>query len=162
VARQGTPLLNQLRAAAPTIDRLSTDLGPFVAVAKPGLASTSQALRRSIPALHQSLPLLEHIETYARRSLSSTELTARLYKNLQRHGFVEGFLSVVYYVATSLSRFDRTSHLLPLLLIGPHNGACGSYATKPVAGCGAHYGSQPSYRPERTQALRSLAGYLVK
>ena len=162
VARNGTPLLNQLRAAAPTLDQLSRDLGPFVAVAKPGLASTSAALRQSIPALRQSLPLLEHIESYAHRSLPSTELASRLYRNLQRHGFVENFLSVVYYVATSLSRFDATSHMLPLLIIAPHNGACGRYATKPVAGCGAHYGSQPAYRPERNQALHSLAGYLVK
>jgi ABC-type transporter Mla subunit MlaD len=162
VARQGTPLLTALRAAAPTLDRLSTDLGPFVAVAKSGLARTSQALRQSIPALHQSLPLLGQIQTYARGSLSSTELTARLYKNLQRHGFVEGFLSVVYYVATSLSRFDGTSHMLPLMLIAPHSGACGSYSTRPVAGCSAHYGSQPPYQPERAQALRSLADYLVK
>ncbi|MFL5823744.1 MAG: MlaD family protein [Solirubrobacteraceae bacterium] len=162
VAREGTPLLNQLRAAAPTLNRLSADLGPFVSVAKPGLAATSAALRHSIPALHRSLPLLENIEAYAHRSRPSTELAAKLYPNLQRHGFVESFLSVVYYVATSLSRFDSTSHMLPLLLTGPHNGACGKYATKPVAGCSAHYGSQPAYHPESVKALHSLTQYLVK
>ena len=162
VAKQGTPLLGQLQAAAPTLDQLSRDLGPFVAVAKPGLRSLSKSLKHSIPGLHQALPLLGRIESYARRSLPSTELAARLYPNLQRHGFVEEFLSVLYYVATSLSRFDHTSHMLPLLLVSPQNGRCGQYTTRPVPGCEAHYGHQPAYRPQNSKALTSLADYLVK
>lgn len=162
VATQGTPLLGQLQAAAPVLEQVSQDLRPFVAAANPGLARMSTALRTAIPALHRSLPLLSNLEAYARRSAPSTELTAKLYKNLQRHGFVEEFLSVAYYVATSLARFDSTSHLLPLLLLAPHNGACGMYATKPVKGCGAHYGSEPAYRPEPYPALKALTNYLVK
>lgn len=162
VARDGTPLLHQLQAASPVLEQVSRDLKPFVAAANPGLARLSAALHTAIPALRQSLPLLGHLESYAHRSLGSTKLSARLYTNLQRHGFVEEFLSVAYYVATSLSRFDSTSHLLPLLLMAPHNGACGRYATKPVAGCGAHYGSQPAYHPESSPALKALASYLVK
>jgi hypothetical protein len=122
----------------------------------------SSALKTSIPALRQSLPLTRHIAAYARRSLPSTELAARLYENLQRHGFVENFLSVVYYVTASLARFDSTSHMLPLFLIGPHNGRCSQYAKAPVHGCGAHYGTQPAYQPERDQALQNLAGYLFR
>ncbi len=37
VARSGTPLLNQLHASAPWLDRVSTDLGPFAAAAGPAL-----------------------------------------------------------------------------------------------------------------------------
>lgn len=162
VARDGTPLLHQLQAASPVLEQVSQDLKRFVAAANPGLARLSSALHTAIPALRQSLPLLGHLESYAHRSLPSTELSARLYTNLQRHGFVEEFLSVAYYVATSLARFDSTSHLLPLLLMAPHNGACGRYATKPVAGCTAHYGSQPAYHPESGPALKALASYLVK
>jgi phospholipid/cholesterol/gamma-HCH transport system substrate-binding protein len=162
VARNGTPLLHQLQAAAPVLDQVSRDLKPFAAAATPGLARMASALRTAIPSLHQSLPLLGHLENYARRSLPSTELTAKLYENLQRHGYVESFLAVAYYVATSLSRFDSTSHLLPLLLVAPHNGQCGRYATKPVAGCSAHYGSEPAYRPERGPVLQALTNYLIK
>ena len=162
VATQGTPLLAQLQAAAPVLEQVSRDLRPFVAAAKPGLARVAGALRTAIPALHQSLPLLGALEDYTRRSLPSSQLTAALYRNLQRHGFVEEFLSVAYYVATSLNRYDGTSHLLPLLLMAPGNGKCGRYATKPVKGCSAHYGSQPAYRPESYPALQSLANYLVK
>jgi ABC-type transporter Mla subunit MlaD len=162
VADQGTPLLHQLQAAAPVLDQVSSDLKPFVAAANPSLAKLASALRVSLPALRSSLPLLGDLENYARRSEPSTELTAKLYQNLQRHGFVEEFLSVAYYVGTSLARFDGTSHLLPLLLIAPHNARCGNYATKPVKACSAHYGSEPAYHPESDPALQALTNYLVK
>ena len=106
--------------------------------------------RRSeaIPAIRESKPLIRTIRSYSTRSKANTALAARLFTNLQRHGFSEEFLSVFYYVATSLARFDGTSHILPLYLIAPQNGACGQYATKPVAGCSAHYGQQASYEPQ--------------
>ena len=158
----GTPLLQELQAAAPALNQVSADLGPFVRVAKPGLARLSSALQKAIPAIRTSTPLINAMTTYARKSEGSTVLTAQLYKNLQRHGFTENFLGVFYYVAASLARFDSTSHILPLLLIAPQNGACGQYATAPVSGCSAHYGSQPAYTPERPKALQSLTDYLVK
>ncbi len=129
VAVNGTPLLGELQAAAPSLDQVSADLGPFVQAAKPGLARLSTALRKAIPAIRTSTPLIHAITHYSRQSKPSTILAAQLYKNLQRHGFAEYFLGVFYYVAASLARFDSTSHILPILLIAPQNGACGSYAT---------------------------------
>ena len=37
--------------------------------------------------------------------------------------------------------------MLGILLVGPNNGLCGNYSTVPVAGCQAHYGSQPAFKP---------------
>ena len=162
LARNGTPLLQQLDAAAPWLDRVSADLRPFSAAAGPALARMASALRQATPALTQSRPLVREITAYTSRSKPSTLLTSRLYSNLQRHGFVESFYSVMYYIAASLSRFDSTSHLLSLLLVAPHNGSCGQYATSPTPGCGAHYGSQPPYTPESDQALNGLVDYLLK
>jgi ABC-type transporter Mla subunit MlaD len=148
VATQGTPLLQQLRAAAPSVNQVANDLGPFAQAAKPALAKMSVALTRAIPAIRQSTPLLRSMRSYASRSKANTALAARLFTNIQRSGFTESFLSVVYYTAAALARFDGTSHLLPLYVIAPQNGACGQYATKPVAGCSAHYGAQAPYQPE--------------
>jgi virulence factor Mce-like protein len=147
IATQGTPLLQQLRVSAPSLDRVAKDLGPFAAVAKPALSKLSVALGKAIPAIHQSTPLLRAVSSYSTRSKANTALAANLFANLQRHGFSESFLSVVYFTATSLARFDGTSHILPLYVLAPQNGACGQYATKPVPGCSAHYGQQPGYQP---------------
>lgn len=158
----GTPVLAQLHAAAPELRRASAALVPFAAAATPALSKLARALRRAVPAIRASVPLLDSVLGYARRSRPSTELAAALYPNLQRHGFVESFLSVMYYVGASLARFDSTSHILPLLLVAPNNGACGRYATSPVPGCSAHYGAAPAYRPQRPPALAPLLEYLVK
>jgi len=162
VAVNGTPLLADLQAAAPALNRVAADLGPFVHAAKPGLARLSTALQKAIPAIRTSTPLIDAITRYSRLSEPSTILTAQLYKNLQRHGFTENFLSVFYYVAASLARFDSTSHVLPLLLVAPNNGACGQFSSSPVPGCSAHYGAAPTYQPERPKALQSLGNYLLK
>ncbi len=147
VARDGTPLVAQLHAAAPALVKVQRDLGPFAATAGPGLADLSQALRRGIPAIRHVTPLVSTLSIYTKRSLPDTQLFAKLTSNLQQHGFVESFLNVAYSVAASLSRHDATSHLLSTLLVSPNNGACSNYAPKPVAGCSAHYGSQPAYTP---------------
>ena len=166
IATEGTPLLQQLTVAAPSLNQVANDLGPFAASAHPALSKLSVALGRAIPAIRQSTPLIRTISSYSSRSKANTALAARLFTNLQRHGFSEEFASIFYYVATSLARFDGTSHILPLFLIAPQNGACGQYATKPVAGCSAHYGQQPSYqrapaargRRRRTTAARPEGG----
>src|SRR5581483_1205778 len=54
VAVDGTPLVNQLHAAVPSLNRLSSDLGPFVRAARPGLARLSTALSHTIPALNDT------------------------------------------------------------------------------------------------------------
>jgi hypothetical protein len=159
IATQGTPLLQQLRTTAPSLNRVATDLGPFAAVARPALSKLSGALGSAIPAIRQSSPLIHTISAYSSRSKANTALAANLFSNLEQHGFSESFLSVLYYTATSLARFDGTSHILPLYVIAPQNGACGQYATKPVAGCSAHYGQQPGYQPERAaRGRRPSAG----
>ncbi len=152
VAKDGTPLVQQLGAAAPSLSRLQHDLVPFAAAAKPALSSLSTTLKVGTTALRDVTPLVTTVRQYTQASLPSTKLFAQLASNLQQHGFVENFLSVTYYITAALSRFDTNSHLLSILLIGPNNGACGVFATKPVAGCSAHYGSQPAYTPVQPKA----------
>jgi phospholipid/cholesterol/gamma-HCH transport system substrate-binding protein len=147
VAVDGTPLVQQIHASVPGLDRVAADLGPFAAAAKPGLASLSDALAKTIPALHALAPVVSELTSYAARSKSGTLLTRDLFENLQRHGFIENFLSIAYYISASLARFDQTSHLLSILLVSPQNGACGLYATTPVPGCSAHYGTGPAFTP---------------
>jgi ABC-type transporter Mla subunit MlaD len=149
IARNGAPLLGQLRAAAPFLDRVDRDLEPFVQAALPGLDRLAGAIRVAIPAIHAVTPVLGSVHSYLKRSLPTTKLFARLSENLQRHGFVENFLSVAYYVGAALARHDSISHVLSVLLVGPGPLACGNYATTPLAGCSRHYGTQSAYAPSR-------------
>jgi ABC-type transporter Mla subunit MlaD len=152
VALDGTPLIQQIHTSVPALNSVANDFGPFVSAAKPALADLGHSLRAAIPAIRGTTPLTETLRSYADRSLPGTKLTGRLFANLQQHGLVENLLSIFYYVASSLARFDSTSHLLSVLLIGPQSGACGNYATTPTPGCSAHYGSGPKFTPSRALA----------
>ena len=157
VAVAGTPLVRQLHAAVPSLNRAETDLGPFVALAKPALRDLGGALHQAVPALHDTAPVLGTLNRYTARSLPSTQLTGKLLVNLQQHGFFENFLSVFYYVAATAARFDSTSHMVPSFLVDLAAGACGAYATKPVPGCDAHYGQVPPFRPGPALSRRTAA-----
>ena len=150
VASAGTPLLQELHAAVPALTRVQSDFGPFVAAAKPALSDLGVTLAQAIPTIRDTTPVVSTLGSYTSNSLPGTELFAKLSSNLQQHGFVENFLSITYYIAASLARFDGTSHMLSILLVGAKNGLCGAYTTVPVAGCSAHYGSGPAYRPVAT------------
>jgi ABC-type transporter Mla subunit MlaD len=144
VAVDGTPLVQQIHASVPALNRVATDLGPFVTAAKPGLAKLGATLAKAIPAIRDATPLIKVVRNYARNSLPSTKLTGELFTNLQQKGFVENFLSIFYYLAASMSRFDATSHMLGFALLAPNNGMCTSYATTPVTGCSSNFGGAPA------------------
>jgi phospholipid/cholesterol/gamma-HCH transport system substrate-binding protein len=168
VAREGTPLVQQIHVAAPYLNRVSRDLRPFVAQAKPGLAKLATALDKGIPAIKHITPVVKALGDYTTRSLAKTQLSGKLFTSLQHAGFIENFLGIVYYVGASISRFDQNSHLLDFALENIANGACIAYATTPVPGCGANYGSAPASaaRPAhatgaRTAVSRTGAGASV-
>jgi ABC-type transporter Mla subunit MlaD len=162
VAKDGTPLLSQIRTAVPFLNQVSTDLPPFVKAATPGLAKLGSAIKTAIPAIRDATPVLGTVEAYLRRSLPETRLFATLASNLQQHGFIENFLSVAYEIGAALAREDATSHMLGILLVGPNNGGCSNFATKPVAGCSAHFGSQPAYTPVKAIARSTGRGAAAK
>lgn len=157
VARDGTPLLLALHGAVPSLQRVASDLGPFVAAAKPGLAKLSAALGRAIPAIRETTPLVAALRAYTQRSLPKTKLSGRLFTSLQDSGFLENFLGIIYYVDAALARYDSNSHLLDISLLDVENGKCSVYASKPVAGCGANYGSSPATATRALGASQSAA-----
>jgi ABC-type transporter Mla subunit MlaD len=154
VAVDGTPLVQEIHAAVPALNTVSNRLGPFVEVAKPALAKLGDALQRAIPAVRDATPLVVTIRRYLSRSLPSTEQIGALFENLQQHGFVENFLSLVYYLSALTARYDSLGHLGVAYLIDADNGVCNEYATTPVAGCSAHYGSLPTYAANRSATRR--------
>jgi phospholipid/cholesterol/gamma-HCH transport system substrate-binding protein len=157
VAVNGTPLLQQIHAAVPALNQVSTDFGPFVTAASPALAELGGTLARAIPAIRDLTPVVSTIRAYTAASLPGTKLLGRLFSNLQQHGFIENFLSSFYYVTASVARFDSISHIAPDYVVDVANGACSNYASTPVPGCSAHYGSNPAYKPSRSLANRATA-----
>jgi phospholipid/cholesterol/gamma-HCH transport system substrate-binding protein len=147
VAVNGTPLLQELHAAVPTLNKVSADLGPFATEVRPALTALGTALDQATPAVRHVTPVVRVLRGYLIKSLPSTKLMGALFKSLQRTGFAENLLSIFYYVAAVAARYDSVSHIVPAYLISPGGGACGQYATTPVPACNAHFGQAPSYAP---------------
>lgn len=148
VAVQGTPLVQQLGAAAPTLNQVNTDLGPFVAAAKPALAQLSAALKKAIPEIYAITPVVKTLRSYVQKSKANTILMGKLFVNLQRHGFTENFLSGFYYLAALTARFNAAGHIAPTFTIqSPAGGQCSMFSTTPVPGCSAHFGETSTYTP---------------
>jgi ABC-type transporter Mla subunit MlaD len=144
VANTGTPLLRDLRTAAPSLNRVDNDIVPFTKVATPALANLSSAVSTVIPDVKHVTPVIQTISNYLKASQGSTANFAKLIDNLDEHGFSENFFSVLYYTATALAKEDSDSHMLSSLLIFPGSGSCGTYATTESTNpeCVAHYGTQ--------------------
>ncbi len=151
LAAEQTPLLTDLRAAAPGLNRLAVSLPAFnrsTAVALRTLGDASQvgetALRRGgdeIRLLAESgrkAPLTGEMLADLLRDLDdpgrAVEEDARAAEETNRRaptGYtgLEGLLNYVYYQPAALNQFDRTGHMLHFSIFDAFTGPCGSYST---------------------------------
>ena len=136
VVRTGTPLVQQLHAAAPALNRMSTDLGPFAKQVQPTLKALRPVLAQGAKTLKQSLPVSRAMRDYTHNSRPAAELAGPLFTNLRVRGFSESLLLFLYRGAASAARFDKDSHILPAYSI---INDCSAPATTPVAGCEATF-----------------------
>jgi ABC-type transporter Mla subunit MlaD len=138
VVKTGTPLVKQLGVAAPAINRISNDIGPFARAAKPTLTQLRPVLLQGTATLKKAAPLSRLLKGYAHRSLPAAKIAGPLFTNLRDRGFVESLLSFIYGAAAGSSRFDGISHILPAFIT---LSACSVSSGVAVPGCSANYGS---------------------
>ena len=110
VVSSGTPLTRQLRAAAPSLNHLSTDLGPFAKQVQPTLTALRPVLVQGAKTLRKSVPVSRAMREYTHNSRASAELAGPLFTNLRERGFAESLLSFLYRGAAAAARFDKDSH----------------------------------------------------
>ena len=146
------PLLGELRAAAPGLERALTALGPFARAGRPALVRlgrTADLVRRTIP---DAQPVVERLRTFARIGRPVGRTLADLLINLRDRGATELLGRFVYYSAAATSRFDSTSHVLPAHAV--EGGNCMQLATSPVPGCNAFFRGVQGDAPEEETSRR--------
>jgi ABC-type transporter Mla subunit MlaD len=126
VADQGTPLLTDLRAAAPDLGRLIKGQGTLADASRESFPSLGDALERGRPALIRARPLIQDLGRLGRQlaptSVDLDELTA----SLQKTGAIERLNDFLYYLALSTNGFDELGHYLRAGLV---TNTCTEYAT---------------------------------
>jgi ABC-type transporter Mla subunit MlaD len=132
----GTPILGDVQAAAPQLERLSRAVPALVAEGRPALDRLGQASAAGATALHASAPLVALLRRFAAAARPTGGLLATLLQSLHDRGVVEGLQTFTYYAALATSRYDEYSHIIPAHLLGSE---CSQYATTPTPGCDSHF-----------------------
>jgi ABC-type transporter Mla subunit MlaD len=157
-ARQQTPLLADLREAAPELHRLSISLPIFQRASEDSLRSLGKAAvvgRRALTRGRDELELLaeagkdapvtaEMIADFLRdvddprRGVEINDLaeatTGRTSeqpgtRNTKAYTGLEGLLNYAYYQTLAINQFDRAGHSLHVNLYEYQTGPCGSFST---------------------------------
>jgi ABC-type transporter Mla subunit MlaD len=158
VARQNTPLLTDLQAAAPGLNRLALNLPGFSNASRSSLDSLGDAsdvgrtaLRRGRDELRllaesgQKAPVTGEILADFLRDLDdprrAVEIDNRVPRDTGRtdtrpgrsdtEGYtgLEALLNYVYYQAGAVNQFDQNGHLLHISLYDIFTGPCGSFSS---------------------------------
>lgn len=127
-ASAGTPVLRDLGAAAPSINRLIEQLGPFSQAALPTFRTLGDLADTGSKALPAAQPVIQDVATLgaATKPLAS-ELASGLTSLQKQHG-IQRLLDIILFTAGSTNGFDSVNHFLRSYLVVP--GSCVQYVTK--------------------------------
>jgi len=157
-ARVNTPVLADLRAAAPGLNRLALNLPGFSNAARASLDSLGDASTVGTTALRRGRDEIRQLADSGRKAPMTSEILAdflrdiddprraveiddRVPKDIDRtdpragqpdtKGYtgLEGILNYAYYQAGALNQFDQVGHLLHFSLYDIFTGPCGSFST---------------------------------
>jgi virulence factor Mce-like protein len=140
-ADQTTPVLVDLHAAAPDLDRFITALGPFSRSATKSVVSLGKATEIGLPAILKSAPLTKQLATFAKNALPVSKNLKALTRSFDKTGGIERLMDYIFFQVTAVNGFDGVSHYLRAALIA---NLCSAYALEPAGGCNSNFTSQGS------------------
>jgi ABC-type transporter Mla subunit MlaD len=158
LAVQQTPLLTDLRAAAPGLTRLSANLPAFNNASEASLTSLGSASQVGEQALRRGHDEIAQLAAAGKQAPATAEILADFLRDLDdprraveiddrvpadtgrtnpqpgkkdTKGYtgLEGLLNYVYYQAGSLNQYDQIGHMLHFSLYNVNTGPCGKFSS---------------------------------
>ena len=139
LADEMTPVLGDLQAAAPDINRLVRELGPFSTAGIPALTSLGDALEVGRPALVASKPIIDDLRRLTDEARPLAKDLRGLTVSLRDTGFTERLMDYLFYQVAAINGFDQYGHYLRAGLVV---NTCASYALEPAPGCSARFAAE--------------------
>ena len=139
-AAAGTPVMADLRAAAPSINTLLKQLGPFSTAALPTFRTLGDLADTGREALPAAEPIIRDIRGFADEAKPFARTLSRGVVDLQRNRGIERLLDVILFTLGTTNGFDSMGHYLRTYL-ATVNAACLPYAVRSVLGCRATFNS---------------------
>ena len=150
---EATPVFADLGDAAPDINRMIIELGPFSKLGIPAVESLGDASVIGTPAIKDALPVTKDLRRVAKISKPVGTTAAAVLESFKRGRGVQRLLDYVFYQVAAVNGFDSFGHYLRARLI---LNTCSRYYTAPVDGCSARFASVEPRRP-RARAPRRPA-----
>jgi ABC-type transporter Mla subunit MlaD len=137
-AQAGTPVMIDLRAAAPSVNTLFKQLGPFSQAALPTFVTLGNLADTGREALPAAEPVIRDIRRFADEAKPFARTLARGLTSLRGENGIERLLDVILFTTGTANGFDSMGHFLRTLLTVPVQ--CLPYAVTPASGCEATFG----------------------
>jgi ABC-type transporter Mla subunit MlaD len=131
-----TPVLNDLNAAAPSINRLFKELGPFSQAGIPALKTLGDAADVGRPALVEAKPIIDDLKSLTDEAAPVAKDLSGLATSLRDTGGIERLMDYIFFQGAAVNGFDQFGHYLRAGLIV---NTCSQYTTSAQPGCSAKY-----------------------
>jgi hypothetical protein len=141
-AQAGTPVMTDLRAAAPSVNTLFEQLGPFSTAALPTFVTLGNLADTGREALPAAEPVIRDIRGFADEAKPFARTLARGLTSLRDEHGIERLLDVILETAGTGTTFDSIGHLLRTNLVLPVQ--CLPYAVQQLSECSATFGASSS------------------
>ena len=134
LAEQTTPTFTDLKAAAPGINQLFTQIPAFSKSSTTFAQSLGKTAKLSGPALAALQPFLARVKTLGGAAKPFSSSLAELFTSLRDTGGLERLLDFIFVGAGSTNGYDALGHFLRAELVA---NTCLTYALASVSGCSA-------------------------
>jgi len=142
-AAAGTPVMTDLRAAAPSINTVFKQLGPFTSAALPTFRTLGDLADTGREALPAAEPIIRDIRGFADEAKPFARTLSRGAVDLQKNYGIERLLDVIFYTTGTTTGFDAAGHYLRTLLVPLVN--CVQYSVaRSGQDCDATFGAKAS------------------
>jgi virulence factor Mce-like protein len=134
-----TPVLSDLDAVAPDLNRFVLQLGPFSRAADPALQRLGSASVVGRDALVKARPVVQDLGRFASAARPLSANLQSLLTSLRDTGGIERALDYIFYQVAAINGFDSVSHYLRAGLIV---NTCTQYAVTTAPDCSANFQDQ--------------------
>jgi len=151
---QMTPVLSDLGAVAPDVNRLVRETGPFAAAADPALQRLGDATVVGRQALVKARPIVQDLGRFASAARPLSANLQSLTTSLRDTGGIERALDYIFFQVAAINGFDSVGHYLRAgLLVN----ACSVYAITSSPDCSANFQDQGTDSGSASGASASAA-----
>jgi phospholipid/cholesterol/gamma-HCH transport system substrate-binding protein len=133
------PVLSDLDAVAPDLNRFVLELGPFSAAATPAIERAGRASVVGRQALVQARPIVQDLGRFASQLRPLSTNAQALLTSFRDTGGIERALDYIFFQVAAINGFDSVSHYLRAGLIV---NTCTQYALTTAPDCSANFQDQ--------------------